>query len=291
MEFAINSLEKTDFDSYNLSTSFRFSQPIADLAKGALRLKKFIDREHEVTIVGKGQSEVRESRAVLGRSNVALLLKAIDLLSKNKIKHIYFEGNFNSYTYADEGASLYDVLNLYNGKRYLIKDQLIKAMKDMKELEDYIEKTEDNQLGMMVEIVLEYGNEIPKIIQSIKDKHVEDDEPEKAEIIFSTIHRCKGLEYDDVYLVEDFIIEEKLKQILTEKKDEEINREKLNEEINLLYVAMTRARNKVHVPESFVLSNFPASPHIHILKETDARENYRSMFSKEKSQGSSPLQT
>ena len=29
----------------------------------------------------------------------------------------YFEGNINSYTYADDGASLYDILNLYNGKK------------------------------------------------------------------------------------------------------------------------------------------------------------------------------
>lgn len=57
--------------------------------------------------------------------------------------------------YADEGTSLYDVLNLYNGKRPLIKDNLIKEMKNLKELEDYIEKTEEVQLGMMVEIVKE----------------------------------------------------------------------------------------------------------------------------------------
>src|SRR5204863_7862484 len=113
-------------------------------------------------------------------------------------KHIYFEGNISSYTYADEGASLYDVLNLYNSKHHLIKDKLIKAMKDIYELEDYIEKTEDVQLGMMVEIVKKYGNEIPGIIKSIKDKHIDGDEKENAEIIFSTVHRCKGMEYDSI---------------------------------------------------------------------------------------------
>ena len=65
-------------------------------------------------------------------------------------------------------------------------------MKNLKELEDYIEKTEDVQLGMMVEIVKEYGNEIPGIIKAIKDKHVENDEKEKAEMVFSTVHRCSS---------------------------------------------------------------------------------------------------
>jgi hypothetical protein len=45
-------------------------------------------------------------------------------------------------------------------------------MKDIYELKDNIEKTDDVQLGMMVEIVKEYGNEIPRIIKGIKDKHV-----------------------------------------------------------------------------------------------------------------------
>lgn len=288
--YAINSLEKTDFKNYNLSTSFRFPQHIADLAKEALRLKKHIGRDREIAIIGKGESQVIKRRAVLGRSNVALLLKTIDLLSKNKIQRIYFEGNINSYTYADEGASLYDVLNLHNAKHHLIKDKLISVMKNIEELEDYIDKTEDNQLGMMVEIVKEYGNDIPEIIRSIKEKHVKDDERESAEIIFSTVHRCKGLEYDDVYLVNDFITGEKLKQTLSEKKEEEINRDKLNEEINLLYVAVTRTRNKIHIPESLVPADFPVSAHIHILKENSTQEDKRSPPIKEKQSGSAARQ-
>lgn len=285
--FAINSLEKTDFKSYSLSTSFRFNQSIADLAKATLGLKKYINREQEITIIGKGESKESKSRAVLGRSNLGLLLKAIDLLSKNKIKRLYFEGNINSYTYADEGASLYDVLNLFNRNHHLVKDKLIKAMKNMEELEDYIEKTEDNQLSMMVEIVKEYGNEIPDIIKMIKKMHVENSEREKAEIIFSTVHRCKGLEYDDVYLVDDFVTEDKLKQILEDNKEKEINIDKLNEEINVLYVALTRTRNKIHLPEQLLPADFPPSPHIHVL--TEKPEQVTMVSKPEKSAGNFPL--
>lgn len=274
--FAVNSLEKTDFKSYSLSTSFRFSQSIADLAKETLRLKRHIDREQEITIIGKGEHKDQKSTAVIGRSNLGLLLKAIDLLSKNKIKYIYFEGNINSYTYADEGASLYDVLNLYNANHHLIRDKLIKAMKNTEELADYIEKTEDNQLGMMLEIVEEYGNQLPDIIKSIKSKHVENNEREKAELIFSTVHRCKGLEYDDVYLVDDFITEDKLLKILADSKEKALNTEKLNEEINLLYVAVTRTRNKIRIPESLQPPGLPSSAQIHILKEKSKPENTRS---------------
>ncbi len=263
---AVNSLEKADFKTYNLSTSFRFSQDIANLAMGVLDFKKIIDKYKPIPITGKGNSKEHKTKAVLARTNLGLLVKAIEYVTeKKKVKHIYFEGNINSYTYADDGASLYDVLNLYNGKHHLIKDKMIKTMKDIVELEDYIEKTEEMQLGMMVEIVKKYGNEIPNIIKAIKEKHVENDEKEKAEMIFSTVHRCKGMEYDAIQLVNDFISEEKLENLKADKK-KELHLPKLNEEINLLYVAVTRTRNSIHIPETLMPSEFPSSSQIHVIR-------------------------
>lgn len=263
---AVNSLEKADFKTFNLSTSFRFSQDIANLAMGILDFKKIIDNHKAIPITGKGSSKEHKTKAVLARTNLGLLLKAIEYVTeKKKVKHIYFEGNISSYTYADDGTSLYDVLNLYNGKHHLIKDKMIKTMKDIEELEDYIEKTEELQLGMMVEIVKEYGNEIPNIIKAIKEKHIENDEKEKAEMIFSTVHRCKGMEYDAIQLVNDFISEEKLEKLKEDKK-KELHLPKLNEEINLLYVAVTRTRNSIHIPETLMPNEFPSSSQIHVIR-------------------------
>lgn len=271
--FAVNSLEKADFKTYRLSTSFRFSQDIANLAMEVLKFKKHIDEYQAISIIGKGNSKETKTKAVLARTNLGLLLKAIEYVTeKRKVKHIYFEGNINSYTYADEGASLYDVLNLYNNNTHLIKDKLIKAMKDLDELEDYIEKTEDVQLAMMVEIVREYGNKIPDIIKAIKEKHVENDDKERAEMIFSTVHRCKGMEYDAIQLVNDFISEEKLEKLKEDKKPEELNAAKLNEEINLLYVAVTRAKNSLHIPETLMPNAFSQSSQIHVMKVISKEE-------------------
>lgn len=264
--FAVNSLEKVKFTTYRLSSSFRFGQHIADLAKGILQWKTHLAEHKEVLITGKGTSKEQTSRAVIARTNLGLLLKAIAYVTEKKsVKPVYFEGNINSYTYADEGASLYDVLNLYNGKLHLIKDKLIMAMNDINELKEYIEKTEDAQLSMMVDIVEQYGDEIPAIIKSIKDKHVGDGEKEKAEIVFSTVHRSKGMEYDVVQVVNDFITEEKLQKL----KDEELNKSKLIEEINLLYVAITRTRNTIYIPDKLIPKEFPPSPEIHIIKTED----------------------
>ncbi|WP_315814886.1 3'-5' exonuclease [Paraflavitalea speifideaquila] len=265
--FAVNSLEKANFKTYHLSTSFRFGQDIANLALRVLTYKQHIDQEEAVTINGQGENKELKSKAVIARSNLGLLLAAIGHVQEGKLKKIYFEGNINSYTYADEGTSLYDVLNLYNDKRAYIKDSLITGMKDMKDLEEYIDKTEDMQLSMMVEVVKEYGDEIPAILKKIRDKHVPDGEKDKAEMFFSTVHRCKGIEYDEVHLADDFITEERLKKLREEKK-EEMNISKLNEEINLLYVAVTRAKVSIFMPELIMPDGLAYSAHVKTLPIT-----------------------
>ncbi|WP_294287873.1 UvrD-helicase domain-containing protein [uncultured Chryseobacterium sp.] len=268
--YAVNSLEKADFTTHHLSTSFRFGQDIADLASEVLDLKTHLYENftNSVSIMGAGKSKQIKTRATLARTNLGLLLKAIEYVTENKkSRQIYFEGNISSYTYADEGASLYDVLNLYTQKRHLIRDELIRSMKDLAELEDYIEKTEDVQLSLMVEIIKEYESEIPEIINTIKKRHVANNDKEDADMIFSTVHRCKGMEYDSVELVNDFISEKRLEKLKEDKKNFELNIPKTNEEINLLYVAVTRAKSNLSIPETLLPDTFiQESPSIHVIK-------------------------
>lgn len=263
---AVNSLEKAKFKTFNLSTSFRFNQDIAGLAMGVLDYKAHFDDPDTISINGKGNNKGSKTKAIIARTNLGLLLKAIKYVTEKKnINEIYFEGNIHSYTYADEGASLYDVLNLQNKNPDMIRDKLIREMKTMKELEAYIESTDDSQLGMMVEIVKEYGNKIPGILKSLKDKHVSNEDKHKARIIFSTVHRCKGMEYDTVQIVNDFMTEDRL--IKLKHSGEAINVARMNEEINLLYVAVTRTKNSIRIPEKLVPKNFPVSDTIHLIRE------------------------
>jgi len=247
--YAINSLEKVEYPTFHLSSSFRFSNEIASLATRILKWKKYLGVDWKVIINGYGDSENVKMKAVLARTNMGLLVKSIELLiEKKKIKTLYFEGRFERYTYADEGASIYDVLNLYLDKKAHIKDKLIASMTTMAELEDYIEKTEDSQLGMIVEVVKKYAEKLPEYINTIKKNHIGNDDKSKVDMIFSTVHKCKGMEYDEVTLVDDFITEEKLKKFVNDFGLRKLNLSKLCEEINLLYVAVTRTKNKLNIP-------------------------------------------
>ena len=132
--YAVNSLEKVDFKTFNLSTSFRFSQDIANLSMEVLNWKTGLTDYEQFPIKGEGSTTKHTTKAVLARTNLGLLLQAIEYVTEKKMPHkIYFEGNINSYTYADEGASLYDVLNLDNSKYSYIKDKLIKKMRNLDE--------------------------------------------------------------------------------------------------------------------------------------------------------------
>lgn len=262
--YAVNSLDKADFKNHYLSTSFRFNQEIADLAMGVLKWKNHTGNWSPTRIFGKGISHEVGSNAVLARTNLGLLLKAIEHITESRnTGRIYFEGNINSYTYADEGTSLYDVLSLYNGNLKMIRDRLIGQMKDFSELEDYVDKTEDAQLGMMVDIVKEYDNEIPGMIRELKERHVSNEERGKADLIFSTVHRCKGMEYDIVELVNDFITEEKLQKFAGESRENK-DLSKLSEEINLLYVAVTRAKNRIVIPDALLPDGILPSSRVRI---------------------------
>lgn len=291
--FAVNSLEKANFKTHNLSSSFRFSADIAKLAVDVLGWKNFVNEEQQFSIEGKGTGKDNKVKAIIARTNLGLLLKAIEFVIENKsVKHIYFEGNIHSYTYADEGTSLYDVLNLYNKKPALIRDKLIAQMKSMEELEEYIEKTEDVQLKMMIEIVEEYGNDIPGILNLIKEKHVGNDEKHKAEMIFSTVHRCKGMEYDSIQIVNDFITQDKIeKQTKGTRTDDEINVAKLNEEINLLYVAVTRTKNLIHIPETLLPKNSTPSAQIQVLRVYAEEEERKAAQSAAKSKSKNQKET
>jgi len=280
--YAVNSLEKVDYPAFDLSASFRFDQEVAQLARSVISWKRHLKIPSAINISGAGKSGRIRTRAVIARTNTGLLVKAIELLiEKKEIGSVYFEGRIENYTYANEGASIYDVLNLYNGEKERVRDKMIATMNDMGELEEYIENTGDAQLRMLVEVVKEYGKKIPGYIRKLKECHLDHDQKDKADMIFSTVHRCKGMEYDEVTLAGDFITEEKVEDASTAEEDAGTSR--LYEEINLLYVAITRAKSVLYVPEHIFPEVQKSGKSLKIIKHVKAAEKgYNLQLAKEK---------
>jgi superfamily I DNA/RNA helicase len=273
--YAINSLEKVDFKSFPLTSSFRFNQEIANLSLEILKWKNLLGNQTILPIRGVGNRVANNYSATLARTNLGLLSKAFDIVTEEtKKRSLFFEGNFNSYLYADDGASLFDVLNLYNGNHEMIRDELIKSLSSFDELEEYVERTEDAQLSILVEIVKKYGNELPRLVRLIRDSSVDD--KKDSDMIFSTVHRAKGMEYKNVYLHNDFISERKIKKMIDNKNENPIDIPKVYEEINILYVAVTRVISQLYIPQNYFPAYFPKSSSIKILA------NYKDEFETDK---------
>lgn len=280
---AINALQNVNFKEYSLSKSFRFDNNVANLAIEILNWKQHLKENANWKIEGLGKKKKKiRSSAFIARTNLTLFTMAIELVfERGEINSLYFEGNLNSYTYASEGASLFDVLNLYNGKKEFIRDPVVKSMESFSDLCKYAEEQADQELNMIIELVRKYDDKIPWYIKKIREMHVADDKREQADMIFSTVHRCKGMEYDSVTLGNDFISEEKLLKIVDkiEKGEEkEVDFSKLNEEINLLYVAVTRCTSKLQLSKD----TMPNISKMFLLKEycNDKRDSDTFTFNK-----------
>ena len=248
---AVNSLQKVDFDKLYLTRSFRFRQDIADLAREVLSFKELFDSSfEEIKMTGAGHSDSEETYASLARSNIGLLDRAIETVFINKVKKVYFEGNINSYIFATEGTSIYDVLNLSLNRRDRIRNQFIKCFTSLDDLKQYIDDTEDRELNLIAKIVQKYGLDLFTYLPGLRDYQ---SRKEDAQIIFSTVHKGKGMEYDMVELADDFITEKTIYKIIESEEDREPwEGENTKEEINILYVALTRAKNKLFFPKSLL---------------------------------------
>ncbi len=252
--YAINSLDRVEFKSFNLTQSFRFDNDIASLAIKIISLKHLINGNYKTKIFGIGNAKQLKSKATLARTNYKLLEIAINQIFEEKtVKSVYFEGHISSYKYATRNSILFDVLMLYYNKTEKIRDELIKEMNNFKELIKYAKRTEDNELSMIIKLVMTYKGKLPKLIEQIKEIHVSNSQKHNADMIYSTVHKCKGMEYDEVIIADDFITQDEMNKILINNK--QYIRNKINEEINLLYVAVTRTKNKIHIPEKLIPTN------------------------------------
>ncbi len=246
--YAVNSLEKVGFKKFELSNSFRFGRDIANLAMDSLEIKKHIGTYNPTTIIGLGNIKEIQTKATLARTNLKLLELAInDVFETKTVKSIYFEGHISTYKFGENNSILFDILNLYFNKKDFIKNSFIKEFSNIKELIGYAKKTEDSELSMLISLVMKYKGRLYSLINELKEIHLSNGQKHEADMIYSTVHKCKGMEYDEVILANDFYTESNLIEKFSELPTQH-NKNKLNEEINLLYVAITRAKSKINIP-------------------------------------------
>ncbi|MCA6431441.1 MAG: AAA family ATPase [Cytophagales bacterium] len=253
---AVNALSTVPLDKCYLTSSFRFKEGIASEANRILAWKKSLGLSfHTPPLVGVRGAypdpfPEKTSYGIVARTNSGLLRSAIYLLSNNDpcMDSITFEGNFKSYAFGDRGFSVYDVLNCFLGDRTKINSPLIQNVGGFDQLRNYAEKTLDHNLLLQIDIVETFRKDLPRLIKAIESRLVQD--KVTAETVFSTAHKSKGMEYDQVTIVNDFHSLAALKFAISNGR---MSLGRAAEEINLLYVSITRSRGLINMPRSLAV--------------------------------------
>jgi len=244
--FATNALNKINLPSYDLTKSFRFGDNFAKVLQNNLNSLYEINSSkplkisglEKTTLIGKNHIDFSKPFCVIARSTFGLIQQLVYFIHDKK--KIYFEGGYNSYSFMNQ--TVYSIFYLKQKKNDKITIDEIKDFETINELEQFAKDTKNQDYLNIIKFINTYGDNIFEINKKIKEFLVSD--KKDADIIFTTTHKSKGLEYEQVVMADDFISK---KEIVNTKN--RLSYQKANEELNIYYVAATRAKNVIQLAD------------------------------------------
>lgn len=227
---AVNAMRTMSGERFELTQSFRFGEPIADLANDVLaakpdrlkpswRVRGNPARESAIAHVNQ-----MERHAFLSRTNVEWVAEAL--------RH---PGSIHVIGGIDEAVKLLE--GAYGLWRNRIRARGVPSLSRFESwhaLCDFSERFADRELAFARRLVEQYQDRLPGALASLRSRHVEHEED--ALLVLSTAHKAKGREFDKVRLGEGFVGPE-------DPSWGEMSENAREAELNLLYVALTRARH------------------------------------------------
>lgn len=218
---AVDALNLFDIDDTAwLTQSFRFGPAVAEVANEVLahlntplRLTGLESRQSVVTNVRDGQ------RTILGRTNGLVVREALNAIRAGIRAHVV-GGATDVISFAEAAKKL-----KAGGVTY---HHDLACFRTWGEVQDYVDNDPlGEDLRLMVRLVDEFGEDA--LVAELKNQV----KPEHADLVCSTAHKAKGLEWDRVQIGGDFTDPEK--------------REISPEEKRLTYVAVTRAMQELDI--------------------------------------------
>lgn len=240
--YAINALNKIDLPQYNLSKSFRFGNNYAQTLQNDLNKLYELNTKNllylrgldTTTQIGERYIDENKQLCVIARTTFGLVQKIVHYLKQNK--KIYFEGGYPSYSFMNQ--TVYSIFYLKEKKLDKITLPEIKDFESILELQEFAKDTKNQDYLNIIKFINTYGDNIFEINKKIKEKLTTN--KKEADIIFTTTHKSKGLEYEQVLMAEDFIT----KKEITNPKNK-LSFLRIIEELNIYYVAATRAKSAI----------------------------------------------
>ncbi len=209
--------------TFYLTHSFRFDKNVASVANMILKTFKGESKK----VIGckkKRKSSFDKGYTIISRTNATIFDEAVKLYKNQKIS---FVGGISGYRFNRITNAFY----LLSNKKNKITDPYIRCFKDFKALKEYAKNAEDWEIHSVCKVVEKYRDQIPNLVGNIKKAVVKTSD---AKILLATAHKAKGLEWENVYISNDFLDLVKYGKIVNPKNFEK-------DEFNLIYVAVTRS--------------------------------------------------
>ena len=214
----------------HLTRSFRYGQTIADVAGAVLNRQRGADvdiKGHDID--SQLVEQMPSPDAILCRTNSMVISKLMLMLDQGK--RCAVSGGVGKLL-----ALIRGIRQLKNGQVVTRCDEL-KDFADWEEFEEFANSDFGQSYGSVLRLIEDHGfDSLLKAVDSVKKN-----KPEDVEVLISTAHKSKGLEFGRVQLANDF----PCKYL----GDEDLNPRWSEEEAHLLYVAITRAIDELHVEE------------------------------------------
>lgn len=215
-----------------LTGSFRFHAKIAAVAN--MVLKQFKGEKKKLRgLRQKSAAKTGGPKTIIARTNAKVFDAALQQILKGRT--VGFVGGIGGYRF----NRILDAYRLYQGEPHRIRDSYLRSFPAFGEMERYAKAVEDREIASLCKVVQTHRHRIPQQIQAIREKAVDES---CADVILTTAHKAKGLEWPDVTLADDF------PELVV--GGEPIPKESLEpDEFNLIYVSLTRAMDHLRLAE------------------------------------------
>ncbi len=247
-----NALDKMPCDKeLYLSQSFRFNKEIAHFANTLLSNFKNEEVNIETT---ENKDTTITTQGYVSRTN-AQLISIISSRINNKEPFVTVRDPNEIFTLTIE---VYYLLNYQKDK--IQRNRFLKEFYNEEDVTEYANEVEDYELKSALKVAKEYQERIfefkqiaDKFFKAWQNRSLNNFDKRLNEILFlTTAHTAKGLEWDKVFIADDFndfadlIVDLGCDSLETfQKQMYTLSNQELLDEFNLFYVAMTRAKKQL----------------------------------------------
>ncbi len=225
---AVNALQNQDLNKLYITRSFRFGNAIAGMSNEIIKsyypykfdYKDFYGNDDVESSVHYEPISVID--CILCRTNKGVISETIKALEKNLSVHIL--GGTQQITYLINSIFQLKIKGFTNHPDLFLFTSFV-------DLKEYANSPMGGDLKPILKLIEMYGRDrLLNILESTTET------AEEADVTITTTHKSKGLEWPNVKLANDF-------KVPSEGSNP------TNEETNILYVAASRALNKLDLSE------------------------------------------